>query len=258
MPNDSDADVEEPFRPRILQQLGTARKGGGAATKRRAEGGAAAPSPVVKRNALSTLNGFRGEPGPAGCSTRGPGWRDFGTPSVSQGHSAALRSPDRPSSSTSAAAEGDNLKSCSPQSDDEWRDYVIQEDSSQSQLDTPAGPRRPRLHAGIDTLRGLSRKGQIKYVHQKKAVAKRTGAVDGLSPLLEQVLRDCRQYPLYSHQADACQRVFKGSNVVVATPTASGKSLVFYIPVLEALLSSQGDARAIFLFPLKVGLTRSL
>jgi Lhr-like helicase len=43
-------------------------------------------------------------------------------------------------------------------------------------------------------------------------------------------------------------------NVVVATPTASGKSYVFYLPILQAILSATGKLRpcALFLFPTKV------
>src|SRR5262245_53759949 len=53
---------------------------------------------------------------------------------------------------------------------------------------------------------------------------------------------------LYSHQVQAIDAARDGVNVLVATPTASGKSLVFALPVLEAILSDEG-ATAIFLYP---------
>ncbi|HIJ78038.1 MAG: DEAD/DEAH box helicase, partial [Desulfobulbaceae bacterium] len=55
---------------------------------------------------------------------------------------------------------------------------------------------------------------------------------------------------LYAHQARAIDLVRQGGNVVVATPTASGKSLIYNLPVFEAIL---GDSRvkALYLFPLK-------
>ncbi|WP_300786263.1 DEAD/DEAH box helicase [uncultured Desulfovibrio sp.] len=55
---------------------------------------------------------------------------------------------------------------------------------------------------------------------------------------------------LYAHQALATDYVRSGRSVVVATPTASGKSLVYHLPVLERSLQDP-EARALYLFPLK-------
>ena len=55
---------------------------------------------------------------------------------------------------------------------------------------------------------------------------------------------------LYSHQALATDHIRAGHAVVVATPTASGKSLIYNLPVLERHLHDP-DARALYLFPLK-------
>ncbi|SBW03973.1 DEAD/DEAH box helicase domain protein [uncultured delta proteobacterium] len=55
---------------------------------------------------------------------------------------------------------------------------------------------------------------------------------------------------LYSHQALATDLVRAGRDVVVATPTASGKSLIYNLPVLDRFLRDP-DATSIFLFPLK-------
>lgn len=55
---------------------------------------------------------------------------------------------------------------------------------------------------------------------------------------------------LYTHQAAAIDALRAGQNVVVATPTASGKSLVYTLPVLERFLQDP-DAKSLFLFPLK-------
>ena len=54
----------------------------------------------------------------------------------------------------------------------------------------------------------------------------------------------------YSHQARALEYIGDGRHVVVATPTASGKSLVYNTPVLTSCLSDS-DARALYLFPTK-------
>jgi DEAD/DEAH box helicase domain-containing protein len=54
----------------------------------------------------------------------------------------------------------------------------------------------------------------------------------------------------YSHQAEAVESIRKGRNVVLMTPTASGKSLAYNIPVLESILADR-LARALYIFPLK-------
>ncbi|VAW34894.1 FIG003033: Helicase domain protein [hydrothermal vent metagenome] len=55
---------------------------------------------------------------------------------------------------------------------------------------------------------------------------------------------------LYSHQADAINLIREDKHTVVMTPTASGKSLIYNIPVIEAVLNDPG-ARALYIFPLK-------
>jgi len=55
---------------------------------------------------------------------------------------------------------------------------------------------------------------------------------------------------LYSHQAEVVNLARVGKNVMVATSSASGKTLCYNIPVLEALLTERGS-RALYLFPTK-------
>ena len=55
---------------------------------------------------------------------------------------------------------------------------------------------------------------------------------------------------LFTHQAEALDAVADGDNVLVATPTASGKSLVFAAPALSAALSGDG-ATSLFIYPTK-------
>lgn len=55
---------------------------------------------------------------------------------------------------------------------------------------------------------------------------------------------------LYSHQAAALAAVNQGEDVVVVTPTASGKTLCYNLPVIKALLANE-SARALYLFPTK-------
>lgn len=63
-------------------------------------------------------------------------------------------------------------------------------------------------------------------------------------------LRNRGVYQLYSHQVSAIEEIEKGNNVVVVTPTASGKTMCYNIPVLSAIVRDP-EARAIFLFPTK-------
>src|SRR5450759_2508677 len=55
---------------------------------------------------------------------------------------------------------------------------------------------------------------------------------------------------LYTHQAEAFEHVAAARNVVVVTPTASGKTLCYNLPVLNRLVADPG-ARALYLFPTK-------
>jgi DEAD/DEAH box helicase domain-containing protein len=71
-----------------------------------------------------------------------------------------------------------------------------------------------------------------------------------LDPRLAQALRARGIGELYAHQARAWELVEKGQHVVVVTPTASGKTLCYNLPVLQAMLR-QPDARALYLFPTK-------
>ncbi|MFC1862860.1 DEAD/DEAH box helicase, partial [Thermodesulfobacteriota bacterium] len=54
----------------------------------------------------------------------------------------------------------------------------------------------------------------------------------------------------YSHQTEAIKMIRQGKNVIISTPTASGKSLVYNISVFEALLKNS-NSKALYLFPLK-------
>jgi len=71
-----------------------------------------------------------------------------------------------------------------------------------------------------------------------------------LHPRLVEVLAGRGIQQLYSHQAAALEAVHAGRNVVVVTPTASGKTLCYNLPVLDRMVRDPG-ARALYLFPTK-------
>ncbi len=70
-----------------------------------------------------------------------------------------------------------------------------------------------------------------------------------LAPELRAVLRARGIDALYAHQARALALLGEGHDVVLATPTASGKSLVYNLPALEGVLGDP-EARALYLSPL--------
>ncbi|RLB45128.1 MAG: DEAD/DEAH box helicase, partial [Deltaproteobacteria bacterium] len=72
----------------------------------------------------------------------------------------------------------------------------------------------------------------------------------GLASGVERALHQRGISELYSHQARAFDLASRGKHVVVATPTASGKSLCYNLPILQAL-ASDPSATALYLFPTK-------
>jgi DEAD/DEAH box helicase domain-containing protein len=76
------------------------------------------------------------------------------------------------------------------------------------------------------------------------------GAEYDLNPELSRTLREIGIDRLYSHQSEALDLIRRGENVIIATPTASGKSMIFNLAVLERIIASE-KAKALYLFPLK-------
>ena len=72
---------------------------------------------------------------------------------------------------------------------------------------------------------------------------------EDLPPALAEALRARGVRSLYSHQAQAWQAARDGRHLVVATPTASGKSLCYTLPVVAGAM--QHRAKALYLFPTK-------
>src|SRR5262249_60907441 len=71
---------------------------------------------------------------------------------------------------------------------------------------------------------------------------------EGVDPRLRGALAARGIEQLYTHQAEAFDHVLAGRNVVTVTPTASGKTLCYNGPVLDAILKDP-SARALYLFP---------
>ena len=71
-----------------------------------------------------------------------------------------------------------------------------------------------------------------------------------LPDALQHCLSEHGLLPLFAHQAEAVNKLRQGKNVMVATSSASGKTLCYNVPVLESLLAD-GNSRALYLFPTK-------
>ena len=73
---------------------------------------------------------------------------------------------------------------------------------------------------------------------------------DGLHPAARDVLVEAGIARPYRHQADAIRAALAGEHVAIATATASGKTLCYNAPVIDALVRER-EARALYLFPTK-------
>ena len=119
------------------------------------------------------------------------------------------------------------------------------------------GPRRTRAHRNVSDLAGeLERDPELgplfRHWHRVAARGESSASLpERLDPRLRALLESRGQSRLYSHQARAIELALEGRDVLVATPTASGKTLCYTAPILQRLLETRGDARAMALFPTK-------
>lgn len=86
--------------------------------------------------------------------------------------------------------------------------------------------------------------------HQPARAAKFAPFPDAVSEQVRTALAARGIENLYTHQAAAVEHALAGRNAVVVTPTASGKTLCYNLPVLQTVLDDSA-ARAIYLFPTK-------
>ncbi len=108
------------------------------------------------------------------------------------------------------------------------------------------------IQAFLNHLRSLSTyDNQIAHIEH---IPPRRASYAGLDEPLAGELQDCLDEhglsPLYSHQAEAVNHTRRGKNVIIATSSASGKTLCYNIAVVQSILTDPGT-RAIYLFPTK-------
>ncbi|MEA3337822.1 MAG: DEAD/DEAH box helicase [Chloroflexota bacterium] len=108
------------------------------------------------------------------------------------------------------------------------------------------------IHVALDDLRRDP--GFLRNVTTWQCLPSRPARSQSLPANLHPSLRFWLQQSgienLYLHQAMAWQTAARGENFVVVTPTASGKTLCYNLPILDSLLRDS-DARALYLFPTK-------
>jgi DEAD/DEAH box helicase domain-containing protein len=117
----------------------------------------------------------------------------------------------------------------------------------------------PRSEAALDTVQEIlgtlvaryRREEVLTAVRQIPAREAKFRPIPGwVTSALSEAYRAKGIQELYSHQALTAEIVHNGRNVVVVTPTASGKTLCYNLPVLNAVLEN-ADTRALYLFPTK-------
>jgi DEAD/DEAH box helicase domain-containing protein len=104
----------------------------------------------------------------------------------------------------------------------------------------------------LGSLATLDRTGEVLTAikHFPAREAKFAPMPEWVRPELSAAYRAKGVTQLYSHQALAAEAVREGKNVVIVTPTASGKTLCYNLPALNAILENP-DTRALYLFPTK-------
>ncbi|MBC7105387.1 MAG: DEAD/DEAH box helicase, partial [Firmicutes bacterium] len=91
---------------------------------------------------------------------------------------------------------------------------------------------------------------QVAGVHEEEPLPARYGTPDPPLPGSLEGMLARRGIRLYCHQAEVLNLARAGRDAVLCTPTASGKTLSFCLPVFEALLRDP-EATALFLYPMK-------
>jgi len=112
-----------------------------------------------------------------------------------------------------------------------------------------------KLDTGIDnTVEGWMRSGSRHHFVAERALRADTATYapfpDQLTRGLVQALRGRGIERLYGHQRGAIDAAMAGRHTVIATPTASGKSLCFHLPVLHTLHDDR-EATALYIYPTK-------
>lgn len=107
------------------------------------------------------------------------------------------------------------------------------------------------IEEALKWLRSLDRSGEINAWIRRNATPPRYIEIpEQVNESVQRALTEKGIKNLYSHQHESYRRIQKGNHVVVVTPTASGKTLCYNLPILDEMVRDP-DVRALYLFPTK-------
>ncbi|WP_053366917.1 DEAD/DEAH box helicase [Bacillus sp. FJAT-27245] len=111
---------------------------------------------------------------------------------------------------------------------------------------------RKSLQEMLDKLK-LDREYKENIVHWhtiEEKPARTAPLPENMNPFLKEALQNRGIGELYTHQRTAFEKATAEKNIVAVTPTASGKTLCYNLPVLETIINDP-NARALYMFPTK-------
>jgi len=107
------------------------------------------------------------------------------------------------------------------------------------------------MAVGVAIWDDLLQATEVAHVAEEPARAARTAPLpDGLHAKVRGALESHGIAQLYEHQADAWEAASRGEHLIVTTGTASGKTLAFNLPVLDAI-AREPKSRVLYLYPTK-------
>lgn len=93
-------------------------------------------------------------------------------------------------------------------------------------------------------------KGTVTYSHTNSPVKGKFAPIPKITKEVKNLLLQRNIKKLYSHQSKAIASVLHGHDTVIATPTASGKTMCYNIPVIDEIIKEKGT-KALYIFPTK-------
>ncbi|KAJ6500440.1 DEAD H helicase [Mycena sanguinolenta] len=117
----------------------------------------------------------------------------------------------------------------------------------------PEPKNRPSINAVLEEI--MQQEWYSEQIVERRTIEAKTGQIGTLdSPLSSTVSHALQQSrsisSLYTHQTAAINAINEGKNVIVSTATASGKSVIYQVPVLQ-FLETNTSSTAIFVYPTK-------
>lgn len=119
-------------------------------------------------------------------------------------------------------------------------------------LDKPIPVVSPAQFKAAPLLERLKKKFEGVVIHYKEYTEKSPKYASYNLPLTKEIVASLERQKirLFKHQAEAIKHALEGRNVVISTPTASGKTICFNVPVLDSIVRDR-NACALYIYPTK-------